>query len=643
MPPPNGAFDSACPSPRGPPPVPSFGDRLSPFLQAWREITTDFWVLRIVEVGYRIDFTDVPPVGNIRSTAASEALVIETDTLLAKGAIREVDRSRARDGFFSKYFTVPKADGGLRPILDLKRLNRFIRPKKFRMVTLATIMPLLRRNVWIASIDLKDAYFHISIHRDHHRFLRFAIGDRVFQFQVLPFGLSTAPRVFTKCVAVVCAFLRTLGIEIYPYLDDWLLVASTPKELLSHLTRVLSTLDRLGFYVNEQKSQLVPTQRITFIGAELDSRSTRAFLPRLRADRLSTLARRLSNHPATTAFRIQRLLGHMAATVSVVEWARMRMRPLQNWFIRRFPHDRNAHRYHLTIPAEIVASLHWWTVTDNLLQGLPFAPTPPAHILTTDASEAGWGAHCGHLRTQAPWSATEAKWHINRLELLAVQKALYTFRDYLRDSHVQVLTDNTAVLWHINKQGGTHSSFLVNKTLQILTWCISRGISLSALHIPGVDNTLADSLSRSMVRPHEWEVNASILEDLFDAWGTPTVDLFATAANAKCDRFCSRGGLGTGSMGDAFQIKWTGCLFYAFPPVPLVARVLHKITQDNTDCIVLTPWWPRQPWFAPLLKVSQQTFMTLPRRPNLLTQDSGTLRHPDLSVLRLTAWRISPS
>ena len=186
-------------------------------------------MLRIVEEGYRIDFTTIPPVGTIRSTTISEALVIETETLLAKGAIREVDRSRARDGFFSKYFTVPKADGGLRPILDLKRLNRFLRPKKFRMVTLATIMPLLRRNVWFASIDLKDAYFHISIHRDHHRFLRFAIGDRVFQFQVLPFGLSTAPRVFTKCVAVVCAFLRTLGIEIYPYLDDWLLVASTPK------------------------------------------------------------------------------------------------------------------------------------------------------------------------------------------------------------------------------------------------------------------------------------------------------------------------------------------------------------------------------------------------------------------------------
>ena len=65
------------------------------------------------------------------------------------------------------------------------------------------------------------------------------------------------------------------------------------------------------------------------------------------------------------------------------------------------------------------------------------------------------------------------------------------------------------------------------------------GISLSALHIPGVDNTLADSLSRSMAPPHEWEVNTSVLEDLFGTWGIPAVDLFASAINAKCDRFCS--------------------------------------------------------------------------------------------------------
>ena len=67
------------------------------------------------------------------------------------------------NGFYSKYFTVPKKDGGFRPILDLTHLNSFISPCKFRMLTLDSIIPLLSQGDWFIIIDLQDAYFHISI------------------------------------------------------------------------------------------------------------------------------------------------------------------------------------------------------------------------------------------------------------------------------------------------------------------------------------------------------------------------------------------------------------------------------------------------------------------------------------------------
>ena len=122
-----------------------------------------------------------------------------------------------RSWFFSRYFLVPKRDDSFRPILDLRHLNKFIAYRRFRMVTLERILPLLQQGDWFVVIDLSDAYFHINIRHDHCCFLRFSLGSKCYEFSALPFGLSTAPRVFTKCMAPVAAFLRTRGIAVFPY------------------------------------------------------------------------------------------------------------------------------------------------------------------------------------------------------------------------------------------------------------------------------------------------------------------------------------------------------------------------------------------------------------------------------------------
>ena len=69
-------------------------------------------------------------------------------------------------------------------------------------------------------MDLKDAYFHFSIHQDHWKYLWFAIQGTCYQYKVLPFGLTTSPQVFTKMLAPVMAFLHLQGVKVFPYLDD---------------------------------------------------------------------------------------------------------------------------------------------------------------------------------------------------------------------------------------------------------------------------------------------------------------------------------------------------------------------------------------------------------------------------------------
>ncbi len=136
------------------------------------------------------------------SVAVRNAPVLreEIAVLLAKDAIEPVPPAEMRQGFYSPYFIVPKKGGGLRPILDLRVLNRALHKLPFKMLTHRRMIKCIQPQDWFAAIDLKDAYFHVSILPRHRPFLRFAFEGRAWQYRVLPFGLSLSPRVFTKVV-----------------------------------------------------------------------------------------------------------------------------------------------------------------------------------------------------------------------------------------------------------------------------------------------------------------------------------------------------------------------------------------------------------------------------------------------------------
>ncbi|KAG6937227.1 hypothetical protein G0U57_010216, partial [Chelydra serpentina] len=253
-----------------------------------------------------------------------------------------------------------KAKGGLRPILDLRGLNKFMVKLKFRMLSLGTIIPSMDQGDWYAALDMKDAYFHIAIYPPHRRFLRFVVGHRHFQFTVLPFGLSMAPRVFTKCMAVVAAALRRQRVQVFPYLDDWLIRGNSSSQVLSHIRTTMGMFDRLGLLLNVRKSTLVPTQRIDFIGAILDSTLARAFLPEARFQTLAAAIRSLQAFPTSTARCCLSLMGHMASCTFVTAHARLRLRPLQAWLASTYRPHRDNLDIILTVPPQVLASLNWW-------------------------------------------------------------------------------------------------------------------------------------------------------------------------------------------------------------------------------------------------------------------------------------------
>ncbi len=353
------------------------------------------WLMRTIRLGYAIQFARRPPkFRGVRFTSVlskdAPLLRAEVAVLLAKDAIEPVPPAEMKSGFYSPYFIVPKKGGGLRPILDLRVLNRALHKLPFRMLTQRRIFQCIRPFDWFAAIDLKDAYFHVSILPRHRPFLRFAFEGRAYQYKVLPFGLSLSPRVFTKVVEAALVPLREAGIRVLNYLDDWLMLAQSRALLCEHRDTVLSHLSRLGLRVNWEKSKLSPVQRISFLGMELDSVDLTARLSVERAQSMLNCLESFQRKRAVPLKHFQRLLGHMASAAAVTPLGLLHMRPLQHWLHDRVP--RWAWRrgtYRVSVTPSCRQTFGPWSDLAFLRAGVPLGQVSRHVVVSTDASAMG--------------------------------------------------------------------------------------------------------------------------------------------------------------------------------------------------------------------------------------------------------------
>ena len=156
--------------------------------------------------GYKIPFRKRPPIKRIPAFTFTEAekraLSAEIEKLLEKQAI---SLTEARDGFTSNMFLVPKKEGQWRLILNLKALNTYTIREHFKMEDIRSVKDLLNKGDYMCKLDLKDAYLSVPINADHRKFLQFQWEGIVYHYKALPFGLATAPRVFTKLLKSVLA------------------------------------------------------------------------------------------------------------------------------------------------------------------------------------------------------------------------------------------------------------------------------------------------------------------------------------------------------------------------------------------------------------------------------------------------------
>ena len=211
----------------------------------------------------------------------------------------------------------------------------------------------------------------------------------------------------------------------------------------------------------------------------------------------------------------------------------------------------------------------------------------------------GWGATLSTSTTQGLWTFHEAQFHINILELLAINFGLRALLDDSHDTHIQIQSDNTTAIAYITEMGGCHSQECDSVARDIWEWAITRRNWLSASFIPGKQNASADQLSRKFNAVTECRLNPLLFIQISTVFGTPSVDLFASRINHQLETYVSwRPDPGAAYI-DAFTIDWKRFSNgFAFPPFCLITRCLQKIVQDRATIILVVPLWPTQAWFS---------------------------------------------
>ena len=597
--------------------------------------------MEALRVGYRIPFDRPPPLSerqlslpaysphSIRGVALNQ----ELQDLLRKGAVEPAPQS---PGFYSRLFLVKKASGSWRPIIDLSTLNDYITSSRFHMETPWSVLNSIRPGDWMISLDLQDTYLQVPVHHDSRRFLRFVVDGKPFQFRVLCFGLTTAPQVLTRIMAPVSAILHRHGVRMLRYLDDWLILASSKIACLQSRDRLLSVCNELGIQVNLTKSSLVPSQSIVYLGMEIHSLPFIARPTPARANNLIRLIEEFLSTPSPPACLWRRLLGHLSSLILLVSGGMIRMRLLQLCLKGQW--DFLDDQFQVSWSPLCREDLLWWSSQVQLREGVSLSLPAPDISFFSDASDVGWGALVGEHHASGLW--------------LPHQKALYQ-HERASSSSARPAGLRTSDRGHVG------SAVLRQHHHSSLSSSVGRDVFVrSQLHGQGgsplggeSSHSSSSPVHHGVVQRHRGRLKSPQSGDRVRVDPSPRGSRSAGPQVASDDRSVRNLLDSEASSLLLSSLRSTGgrdgCPSPALgrsPSIRLSSDRHHKESASQTEVIELTliaPFWPQRDWFPDLLELLSDVPITLSDRRDLLRQPHFHRFHQNLSMLRLTAWRLS--
>uniref|UniRef100_A0ABD2XMW6 Reverse transcriptase domain-containing protein n=1 Tax=Trichogramma kaykai TaxID=54128 RepID=A0ABD2XMW6_9HYME len=534
-------------------------------------------------------------------SAQSELAVKE---LIKKGAI--VESKKIKNQYLSSYFLVPKPDGSNRFILNLKKLNYFVKKQHFKLEDLRTATRLISEGDYMLTIDMQDAYLLVPVDKKSQKYLMFKFQGKYYRFVCLPFGLCTCPYAFTKIMKPVANKLRSAGFSSVIYLDDWFCLRDSFKECELNGRQTVRLLQRLGFVVNFSKSSLIPDTKKKFLGVIVDSECRTLTLTDKKKLNILKMLKKFVEKDKCKIIDLAIIIGKLVAACVAVEYGWLYTKILEREKTLALKESNGLYRGLVNVSFEMKKDIGWWI--DNLENSSRSFKHKPFQItIFTDASDTGWGATNGEQQIFGSWEASSLEWHINYKELVAVKLALENLCDEMQNCSILVRIDNTTAIAYVNRMGGVKYVKYNKVARDIWQWAERRSNKLVASYIPSKDNVVADRLSRLINPDSEWELSSKAFDIIVKNLGEPEIDLFASRINKKCKRYISRFPDSYAWQIDAFTVSWTDLFFYAFPPFILVTRTLQKVREDRAEGIIIVPDWRNQPWYPLFLRLIEKS------------------------------------
>ena len=456
--------------------------------------------------------------------------------------------------------------------------------------------------------SLQSGYHHVGIHPAYFPYLGLEYDGTYYSF-----GLSHAPCVFTKIMRQVVKFLRSHGITVVSYVDDWWFAAPTYQAAVNLRNFILDLFRHLRLCINA-KSALEPAQSVEFLGFIICSVSMMFSVPEKKLcklqDRLRDTANRIlacrakKANFSMSARALASIVGVLMSMALAIAPARIHTRSLY----RDIDVTQRQFRWNAPGPVSVEAQdeLLWWNANLAQYNGRCAIRPERIFVVTTDASSIGLGGfvttEVGDLSFQQQWTAAESLQTPAWREMTAIIRALNHFQPQLQNVNLLIRSDNTnAVSYIVN--GGGHSAELTAIAREIWNFALQNCAYIEAEWIPGAQNQLADYLSRWFA-PADYQLSPAVFQRIIKRYGMPDVDRMAVATTAKLARYNSINPYDPAAEAvDCFTVDWSRDFNYVFPDPSVILRVVRHAQACHAKMIIVVPEWPSQPWW-PILQAA---------------------------------------
>ena len=402
----------------------------------------------------------------------------------------------------------------------------------------------------------------------------------MYCFTRYPNGPGPCPRIFTKLNKVPITTLHFENVTLSGYIDDFFTKGDTFSICEENIHKTMHLYDKLGFVINLKKSQIVPTQRIRILGFVIDSVKMIITLTEEKKQKLKTLVLNLLRINKPTIRYLAKVIGTIISCMPAALLGPLFYRYLENDKVTSLRLNKGNFDAPAKISPEGKQELEWWLKNTDNIEKLIALPSIDLEYFC-DSSSCSWSANFDTRKIGGAWNMKEKALNINCKELLALYYSVRSFRTYFQNKHVKIFSDSQVEVQIINKMVTTKSSICNDVAKNIWLFCVKNKIWITAAHIPGAKNVIADYESRKGYKDAEWVLNPEIFQKAVKHLKfKPDLDCFASRLNTQLPKYISYRPDPYAYLIDDFSVNWGFYKCYLFSFFSLIDRSLQKFRMD---------------------------------------------------------------